>query len=446
MVAQFNVGKIIRYIRKHRNLTQEDFATLIKVDGQHTVSRIENGRMQLSTNLLDQIARTLGVQTGVLRGEISLELTSPQYVSINDHDNSKPVVFKAANVSLNLNSVFIMDGNHIEPLEIGIRYDPTPLVIPAAIQVHYDKLLQERKIQAREKGYPFFNGPNTRLRRITQENTHQSSNGREQKGVVLELGPVSWFEYTILNEYLDYEIEINGKQSTIRESFADQKTLFDHKTDLRWCGLSSILTLVLTPITKDGYALIQHRALHGVSCDIGKITTINENIHRFLDEASPDNLYEGVNTAGKGHGVDADYRPAGNGVPSPYLTALRGIQEEVSTKLYEIVKQRPSAIKFLDIVFDITEYFQPALVGVVELEQTRAEVEHLVNAYPGIDHSEHRAIDYICIDYNAEAWKKTAPLFGQQSLHRWWNASLAGVVAACEYYNKVAKKRQKQFT
>jgi hypothetical protein len=349
--------------------------------------------------------------------------------------NPKPL--RIGNTSIN--NVFLMCGNHIEPLEVSIRYSPGPIKISKKIQPSlYNKLVDVAKANARKAGHPYFNGPNTRLLRLTEENTHQQSSGKEQRGITLELGPVSWEEYTVLNTFLDAAVFPDEVENTIRRKFANRALLYENSPDLRWCELANILVVAMIPITTDGFGLIQRRSWHGVSVTAGRlISGISENIHRYLDEAEPSNLGQNLNPieVGSGLPIDDTYEP--RGVPSPLLAAQRGLYEEVSTEIHRIIKSNQERFKFLNVVFDL-EFFHPVLVGVIELGLQRDEVEKLIQEYPGKDHSENSTIIFASLN---TADEETSRLLAD--LSRWDLAGLSAFVSSLKYWEARTNKQER---
>src|SRR6266516_1528953 len=166
-------------------------------------------------------------------------------------------------------------------------------------------------------------------------NTKQHWSGRERRGIILELGPVSWEEFTVLNEFPD-----------IRTKYADYNSLYAHGSDLRWCRLSNLLVLGVMPLTIDGFGLVQQRGPEQ-SIDPGLFTCgIAENIHRFLDEAPPDDPTHRIHplTEVTEKNRWEPYRPRGK--PSPLLAAQRGIWEELSRELHNQTLN-PERFRFL---------------------------------------------------------------------------------------------------
>jgi hypothetical protein len=343
--------------------------------------------------------------------------------------NPKPVRLGSAT----LDRVFLMIGNHTDPVEIVVKYSRDRLNIPGDIRPAYVMLAEKAKQRAGSGKQPYFNGPNTRLLCVSQENASQSETGLEKKGWVLEVGPVSWEEYTVLNTFMDEEALSAG--DTIRRRFADENMLYQKSPDLRWCRLSNILCVCMIPVTTDGYGLVQHRSLTGVSVGGNTYTSgVAENMHRYLDEALADDLSYRVNslTEASSTPVDQHYQP--HGVPSPLLTAQRGVLEELSEGLSNILESTPERFRFLNVIMSLDE-FHPYLVGVIELPLTRAEVERHIQESPGKDHSEFTTIEYLLL--NADDIK-TSEFIDDQN--RWTMAGLSSFITSIAYWQRIGKR------
>ena len=291
--------------------------------------------------------------------------------------------------------------------------------------------------------------PNTRLIRVIHD-IMPSRDGTEIRRQILELGPVSWLEYSVLNTFLDYKLR-NGK--TIREAFACLDKLYDNGSDFRWCSLSNIMPVAMIPVTTDGYGLLQRRS-SAVSTEPGAYTSgVAENIHRFLDEAPSGNLYQRrvpllelydeyrtkrlLMESLTAKGVDDKYQP--EGVPSPFLTAKRGLFEEISKELYDQVPD--SSYKFLNVAFGL-KVFVPNLVGVIELGKPKVEVEELVDAC--LDKSERRgAIQYVMLD---EKDGRTEELLLPRNRSNWTAGGLAALISAIRWYKKERSDNATQAT
>ncbi|MBI4723775.1 MAG: hypothetical protein HY765_01770 [Rhodomicrobium sp.] len=191
--------------------------------------------------------------------------------------------------------------------------------------------------------------------------------------------------------------------------------------------------------------MVQRRST-AVSTEPGAYTSgVAENIHRFLDEAPCERLfqrrapllelYEEYRTKKQlmeslpARGVDENYQP--EGVPSPFLTAKRGLFEEISKELYEQVPD--SSYIFLNIAFGL-KGFVPNLVGVIDLGKPKAEVEDLVDA--SLDESERRgAIEYVVLD---EMDGRAEELLLSRNRSNWTAGGLAALISAIKWYKRMA--------
>ena len=172
-------------------------------------------------------------------------------------NNPKPVVLD----QITENDAYLMFGNHTSPINVCCEYEPTPLQIPDDIGTIYSSLAKQAKDRARLSGRSYFDGPCARLLRF-RETTTQDKIGYERKEVTLHLGPVSWEQFTVLNDNLHVKHSLPTGE-TIHQKYAIPQLVVDNDRDFSWCKLSNILIVTCTPITSDGYALVQVRNPHG---------------------------------------------------------------------------------------------------------------------------------------------------------------------------------------
>jgi pyrimidine deaminase RibD-like protein len=99
------------------------------------------------------------------------------------------------------NDLFVMAGDFGEEFEFGCKYQHIPMQIPDSLKPLVSDLVSRVEKKARDEGQMYFNGPNTRLLRVTHERAHQASSGKEDPGYVLELAPISWEEYCVLHNF-----------------------------------------------------------------------------------------------------------------------------------------------------------------------------------------------------------------------------------------------------
>src|SRR5262249_33562943 len=146
--------------------------------------------------------------------------------SVRAEGNPKPVRLDTISVE----DVYLMFGNHTSPLKIDVQYSPASIKLHPKIRRLYPTLAQKADDEARKSHYPYFpDGPCVRLIRIIP-NSRQLETGREEHGIILDLGPASWQEYIVLNELL-------LRDESLREQFANVQLLYKHGLDLSWCSL-----------------------------------------------------------------------------------------------------------------------------------------------------------------------------------------------------------------
>jgi len=285
-----------------------------------------------------------------------------------------------------LNSVWRVCGNFFEPLTLVPQYTQTPFSRPAEIVPIYDSLVERIVSTAARAGSPLWDGPCVRL--VKFEVGGQSlDSGIEEKIITLHFAPVSWFEFMILNNDLLDEPVLSGRV-TIRQRFGDTQALYRHTSDFSWCQLSNICCILMVPITTDGFGMCVVRDPRGVSNLPNAYTCgVSENIHPFLDEmssdGSPAHPYMDKIFRWSTERGDRTYQPTG--VPSPLLTAQRGLFEEVSEELAETLSQ--DKYKFLNINWSLG-WFEPFITGVIETGLSRDELATYLIRSPGRDDSE----------------------------------------------------------
>lgn len=339
------------------------------------------------------------------------------------NSNPKPLMIGGWNVP----NTFVMAGNEITPMTIAATYEPRNLALPADIREVLPSILLRDVQNSRKIGSKFWDGPNTGLHRLSFANSYQSASGEEAEVVTLELRPVGWYEFTALHTHLDEEI-FPTEPKTLRQRHANSAKLFEHQTDLSFCQLSNLITVMMIPITVDGYGLIQQRSTKGgVSVNAGKLSAgVTENIHRYLDDSQFGNLWLNVNQMDNkaAETIDNHFKP--KGVPSPYLAAKRGIFEELSTEMYRLLDSN-ERFKFLNVIFD-THEFHPYLVGIIELPWTVEESMRLISEFRGKDHTESKSIEALVLEQND---KRTLDILKTGA---WAPGACAAFVAALKFF------------
>jgi transcriptional regulator with XRE-family HTH domain len=383
--------------------------------------KLLNNHRPWSGASLRKIARALNCELGDL---IEDENALPPWAY---DENQKPVRID----STIIDEVYLSVGNHTEPIEINPRYDHDFPEIPRDIAAVAENLATRASDAALAKGVPYYNGPAVRLISASESANYQAPDGREVKRVVLDLAPLPWHTHMLLNGFIDDPTVFAGEElKTIRSRYGDPAQVYKYGPDLSWCQLSKIFTVLMTPITTDGYGLVQLRSKTGVGFAAGLfITGVSENMHRYADEAMGEDVARRLNPL-RGDArktVDHLYRPTG--VPSPLLTAMRGVSEEVSLSLGEKLEETPDRFIFLNLIFGFS-HFHPFLVGVIELPFNRAETERLMQESPGKDHGE--GIPYFLkLD---RAAPETAKLISEKP--RWYLPGLSAFISSLLFWEQ----------
>lgn len=416
---RLRIAENIRRLREERSLSQEALAERVGTS-QENVARWENNRRKVSYKNLQRLCDVFVVSSAELKGLTPARPRTP----IDFTDNPWPMQSEHITVG----GAYVMYEADNKPIDWTVRYRHEPLVRHPDIEQYWEVIDQHLKARAREIGSKYWPGPVVRLTHISFEESGQASTGEEFARLTFNLAPLSWFEFSILHTVLDDEIFDAGKK-TIRDRFCDRQALYGNQVDLRWCRLSNMLSTHLIPVTTDGFGLVKLRPATGNSVEPNiLIAGVDENMHRYNDECVEGDLYRRRNEIvdPTDDTKDTWYRP--RGTPSPYLCALRGVDEEMSPKIAEAIAQSPDRIKFLSVVMDL-KMFHPHLLGIVQLPFTRDETKEKIADHPGKDmKAEAGAHRYVRLDFNDPVTKQ---LVADQ--RNWSAAGLAALVSAEKY-------------
>jgi transcriptional regulator with XRE-family HTH domain len=377
------VGARIKKFRLANGFTQGELARLAGVK-QPQIAEYEGDDHKPVGRHLRDIASALKVLPRVLTTDRATRAL------MADAWSGNPKPYQLGDITIE--GLYDILGGPTEEMRVSVKYNNDALQVHGRIAPIYEKIDRMAKEKAIAAKAQYWDGPHTRLMQIGEETSGQKGAGHEERGVVLHVEPVSWFEYTKLNNYLDEPELFDGEPDlTIRKCLADTNMLYSNPKDWSWCALSNIMCVSMIPITSDGFGIIQRRS---TSCSVGAgrlISGVSENIHRWLDEAPAHDLWQRVNplvplSEQKDRGVDRTYSPASGNVPSPYLAAQRGFSEELAW-VRQMMEGSHERFKFLALAADL-EFFHPVLVGVIDLPYTREEAEKTIRRHRGKDHSE----------------------------------------------------------
>lgn len=244
----------------------------------------------------------------------------------------------------------------------------TPYVLPRELQHRREKILRRLTREAREQGSLFFDGPCVRLIDYRASPVDSS----EQKHLELQLGPMTWYDYSVANQ----ELGQNGAEVL---QFVDLNEVA-HDGIIRNVQLTNILTTYATVTTNDGHLLYSRRSGRVASHRRLLISAISENIHPVKD---------GVVTSGA---VDE--------VPAPFRTVHRGLKEELSPDIAAAVPLE--AITLLGLCFHF-QAFHPGLLFLVTLPLSLDEVLRCCREHPGVDFMEGQLCSTLASREGADA-------------------------------------------
>ncbi len=245
---------------------------------------------------------------------------------------------------------------HVIPHK-DVRYE-----LPGKLLLIREEIINRLMEEARQRGTMFYDGPNTRL--VDYYTTPVDKT--EQKHIYMHFGPIGWYDYSVCEWALDHAV----KQRTIDEiqEYLDLDEIANSQI-IRNSKLTNILCTATTLITSDRFILYSQRGGR-VSAIPGRFTScIAENIHQEFD-----------------HSLEV---ALDNELPSPFKTALRGIEEEASPKIAHLVRSRPSLVFLLGLDFELLS-FQPDLLFVVFIPFSYERFQEICRQHPGKDFIEGR--------------------------------------------------------
>lgn len=250
---------------------------------------------------------------------------------------------------------------------VAFYYKHEKVPLPEAIESQRGVLVARE--QARRCRKVFFDGPTVRLHSIDL-GVCQDPSGAERKRPILHLRPSTWFDYVLTNQRLDEPIPELG--ATLRQKYADEVRLITSRT-IDWVPFSNILTCTVVLLSSDGHVRLTKRS-DLVDNAAGLLAaSVAENVHRWKDEIDdPANLWHHQFRNEAPVRVDASYRPTG--VICPFLTALRGVAEEVGPEVATSIK--PDDLKLIAVGWDLAE-FNPHLYLIARSSLALRNIERL---------------------------------------------------------------------
>ena len=413
------VGLRARRFRLAKGWTQEEVAHAIK-STQPKVANLENGKHLPKGRFMRDLATLFKVPIEAITADPEIRSLFPATVS----GNKKALGF----CGITVDQVYIAVGSASDTLDISVRYADVPFRYPDRIARVKERLETIAARHAEVTGAMHWDGPTARLLKY-RDATADTAAAYERRKLVIDAGPLSWFEFLVCNTFLDTPGLFSGG-TTIRDNYTDLQKLVRRPDDLSWYELGNILQVAMTPITTDGYGIITRSRAGIVPATAGKLTSgVAENAQRWLDECAPDDKWEPIHPFLRfaelpPEGKRRDYQPR---AISPYVTGLRGLKEELSVLRKDLGDPRRS-VKFLCLAWDLV-LFHSILVGVIELPFDRSRAERLINEQRGKDHSEWSDLHFLRLDFGDD--QTIAKIVDTTD---WDVGGLASFVTAVQYW------------
>jgi hypothetical protein len=221
------------------------------------------------------------------------------------------------------------------------------LRLPTELQPTVERIIEEKKAEAKDKKQTYDDNPLYRLIGVQLERPVIDDIKRRRQKLRLFLGPTSFFPYSATNLMLK-EIMVkneHGNPISLWKKSIERKNLND-TSYLRDSKLPNPLGIALAVLTNDKPPkIVLHKRSQAVFMGPDKYSLPAEKMVRGVD-------------------IDRDKIPP---EPSPFITAKRCIKDE----LYIDVEKED--IKFLVLGIRL-DYLQPQLLGVVKLKISGEEL------------------------------------------------------------------------
>ena len=229
-----------------------------------------------------------------------------------------------------------------------------PYVLPNAMLRTKADVLSRLESDAEQRKAPFFDGLHTRLVDYSIAGTDAST---EQKRLTLHLGPIGWYDYSVMRWHTDQMNRADLTKYIDLEAIARTGSVVHTK-------LHNILDTATTLVTSDGYLLFAQRGTRVSGDETLLSSCVAENIHVQKDGS----LSENANIE----------------CPAPFRAALRGIDEEMSPLIAQALVANGSPLFCLGLSFDLDAY-HPDILFFAALSLTYEQVLKACRERPGQD-------------------------------------------------------------
>jgi hypothetical protein len=284
----------------------------------------------------------------------------------------------------------------------------------------------------------FFNGPNTRL--ITYSASPAPADAAmELDTLTLHLGPVGWFDYAGINEYLRDRRD-NFSERDIAD-WIDLATL-RNDFDVQRSRVPNILGTATTIVTLDEKIAYQERMHSGVDARPRNLTSsVAENINRLKDDTDETDhllLRNLGDVALAGQMLrENSYQP--RGVPHPFAAVRRGIGDELAPHVLDVIEEGPfPAIQCTGLSYDL-DSLHPDALFIACIPLTSVELAAIVRGIWGERGKEWREgrLKFMPADFRDST---TARILSGPKPRSWNPGGHASVVRAIELLGAVRRE------
>lgn len=292
---------------------------------------------------------------------------------------------------------------HFPPGLIEISWVDAPYVLPRPLSAKREATLSSFLAGIASRGErPVWNGPCMRVIDASGEPFDAS----ETKRLKLKLGPANWFDYVVANYSMRQEL--NSMPLAALSPYLDLEEVV-RDGSLRSIKLATVAVAVAVVVTADGYALLTERSRGGTSIfSHFWSASVGEHLHPQKDP---------INAPG---------------LPPPFSAVLRGIEEEISPGVREMLDEEPERLSLLGVAFSLDD-FTPEFLFLALLPQRLETVLAMIRERPGKDFREGELRATLFAPGGAGATP-----FGPRE---WLAGGQAAVIRAREYITAVAKKK-----
>jgi hypothetical protein len=297
--------------------------------------------------------------------------------------------------------------------DVLTRVRNDPYLIPAQYRDTRAELVGKLLEEADATHKMLFDGPAVRMLgyRVLVPDVHT-----EDKALQLTIAPLTYFDYAIVRRISDAAMEDDGADRI--DQFVNIDSIASG-ANLSASSLSNIVDTATTVVTSDGYLLFGQRGSQVGDRGGWHTCAVAEGIQSSKD------------------GIDfATEASNGELIGLPFRTVARGVAEELSPKLADILSSLGWALhlRLLGLSYDL-EGFHPDLLFLLVVPLTQTEVRKICRESPGPDGPLEGALQSTFIG------EGPFDIVRSLATTRWTPGGAASVIRCLEYLDAIAREQ-----